>query len=705
MKQKLTSILIANLFAVAPAFAQSDDDFRLQGSVSLGGIRVDDKDAADASKLNEFRDLSNGVLTVFDLKGRGSRQWLDAFGENLGRDDQYLTIRGGMYDVFKYRVYSDALKHNFLFNGLTPYAGAAGPDVTATFPQLDPTTWNSLDIGYKRRDDGFHFEFQGLSPWYLRAEANQVTWSGSKPGSSSQGMSPGNGFVDLAFPVDYKTRNATFEGGYNSKTMHFDLAWMTSKFDNDNESITWTNGFFGNGTDRTYLAPDNKYTRLAGNATFRQLPWNSTLAARFTTDELKSSATLGTSVLNGALGQIASTGPDVATFNGKVRNETFTLALASAPAKGIDARAYINYRKREDDSTHVEFSSTAIVGPFDNEPFSYKKNNYGFDAYYRFNRGNRVGAGWDYLDTKREGRFDFDRTKDRKWFVELKNSSLDELSARLKYTNLDRKSDFLLGDDGTGTGDVNYLNRFVTAFDVSNLSQDQWKLTLDYSPVQFLDLSFEGIIKNNKYKDNVLGRQKDERRELYVSASYGDPSKMRLTVFGDAEDIKYDSQHRIVPFGSTVVGTYDPSSAPTATAYNWTGQIKDRNWAFGVALDIPVMAKLTIKASAIYYKTDGSVDLALQEGVPATVVRPAPIGTWDDSKRTSFNVKAVYALNKTWSITGGFAYEKYEYSDSQFEGYRYTVPAANRADSYLDGVYANPQFKATIIYGLATYRF
>ena len=703
MNKKLTSILIANLFAAAPAFA--DDDFRLQGSVGLGGIGVDDKNAVDASKMNEYRDLSDGVLTSFDVKGRGERYWFDAFGENLGRDDLYLNFRGGMYDIFKYRLYSDALRHNFLFNGITPYSGAGSAVQTATFPQLNPATWNSLDIDYKRRDDGFNFEFQGASPWYVRVDANQVTWKGSKPGASSQGMSPGNGFVDLAFPVDYKTRNASVEGGYSTKTMRFDLSWMTSKFENDNESISWTNGYFGNGTDRTYLAPDNRYTRLAGNATFRQLPWNSTFAARFTSDELKSSASLGTSVLNSTAGAFAATGPDVSTFEGKVRNQTFTLALASAPMKALDTRLYYNYRKRDDHSTQVTFNSTAIPGPFESEPFSYKKNNYGFDAYYRFNRANRVGGGYDYLDTKRVGRFDYDRTEDHKWFAEWKNSSLDELAMRLKYTNLERKSNFLLGNEGTGTGDVNYLNRFVTAFDLSNVDQDQWKLTLDWSPMQFLDVSFEGIVKNNKYKDNVLGRLKDDRREYYLSASYGRPGGARFTVFGDAEDIRYDSQHRIVAFGSTAVGTYDPFAPPTATNYNWTGQIKDRNWAFGVALDWPCTDKLTVKASAIYYKTDGSVDLALQEGVPASVVRPLPVDGWDDSRRTSFTVKGVYAYSKSWTITGGYAYEKYEYRDAQYDGYRNTIPAATQQNSYLSGVYANPQYKANIIYAMVTYRF
>jgi MtrB/PioB family decaheme-associated outer membrane protein len=704
MKRKLVCLLIANLGAALPALGEETPDFRLSGTIGIGAMHNDDNGAKDPAKLNEYQDLSSGLITNFDVKGRGSRYWLDFFGENLGRDDQYVNLRGGVYDSFKYRLYTDQLRHNFLIQGSTPYAGFGSPAHTATFPQLNGSTWHGVDLGYRRRDDGLMFELQSATPWYVRVDANQVTWKGSKPGAASQGTSPGNGFVDLGLPVEYKTRNATAEGGYNTTTMHFDLSFMASKFENDNESVTWTNGYFGNGIDRTYLPADNRYQRLMGNATFRQLPWNTTVAARFTDDELKSSVAVGTSVLNGTAGQIGATGASAPTFDGKVKNQTFTISAASVPMKALDTKVYFNYGKREDQSTQIVFDSTAIPGPFENEPFSYRKSNYGFDAYYRLDRANRLGGGYDYLDGKREGRFDYDRTKDSRIFLEWKNTSLDNLGARFKYTRLNRDSNFLLGSSGTGTTDPNYENRYVTAFDLSNVTQDQFKLTLDFTPMERLDLGFEGIVKNNDYRDNVLGRLSDDRQEVYLNASYGTPGGTRFTVFGDYESIKYDSRHRIVGSGSTN-GAYEPSSPANASNYNWSGNIKDRNWAAGFAFDWPATEKLAIKASAIYYRTDGSVDLALQEGVPASVTRPGPIANWDDSKRTSITVKGVYAFSKALSFTAGYAFEKYEYSDSQFDGYRYTVPSSSRQDSYLDGVYANPQYKANILYATVSWRF
>ena len=105
-----------------------------------------------------------------------------------------------------------------------------------------------------------------------------------------------------------------------------------------------------------------------------------------------------------------------------------------------------------------------------------------------------------------------------------------------------------------------------------------------------------------------------------MSASYGVPGGPRFSVFGDWEEVKVDSRHRIIGSGG-VDNSYDPNSPPTAANYNWTGNVKDKSYAAGIAIDWPAMDKLSLKASAIYYKTDGYVDLSLQDGVPSSVVR------------------------------------------------------------------------------------
>ena len=101
----------------------------------------------------------------------------------------------------------------------------------ATFPlraAINATAWNRFNLGYDRRDAGGYFEWQKNSPWYFRADGNQVTTEGTKVGAAAGGTSPGNGYVDLAFPTEYKTSNWGAEGGYQSSKMTFACAGTTA---------------------------------------------------------------------------------------------------------------------------------------------------------------------------------------------------------------------------------------------------------------------------------------------------------------------------------------------------------------------------------------------------------------------------------------------------------------------------------------------
>src|SRR6185295_11899319 len=98
MKKRQLSILIGALFVAVPALAQDADEFRSTGSVTAGGI-LTDTSGKDLSKFQEYQDLNNGMLSNIWLTGRNTKSWIDAYGENFGRDDTYVNIRGGMYDV------------------------------------------------------------------------------------------------------------------------------------------------------------------------------------------------------------------------------------------------------------------------------------------------------------------------------------------------------------------------------------------------------------------------------------------------------------------------------------------------------------------------------------------------------------------------------------------------------------------------------
>lgn len=699
MNRTLIAILVANAFAL-PAMAQSQFQL-IEGSVGVGGIYTQERNTRDAAKLNEYQDLKSGAAGYFDLNGRSDSYWLKGYGENIGREDMYLNLQGGVYDLIKARFYTNWLTHNFAFDARTPYAGAGTAVQTATFPALNPALWNLIDVSYKRRVYGGDVEWKTTSPWYVRADVNQVQFDGNKLYAAAQGTSPGNGYVDLIGPVDYKTDNLTLEGGYSARDMLFNVAALWSKFDNANTSFAWSNGYFG-GQDRTYTAPNNDYFKLSANGALRRLPLNSQLAARFTYATSESNFALPTLALNTA-SAVVPTLPNVANFNGKEKNTTAAVAWTAAPVRGFDTKVYYNYYDRASDSTHVEYSAASPINcggaPCDAEFYEVTKNNAGIDLAWRFMPGNRLAGGWDYLKTDRD-RADFPKSTENRLWAEWRMSAIEMLSTRLRYQYSKRRSDFGHGSLGANANDVLFLQRYVATYDASDRNQNLVKAVVDFSPAPFVDLSFEGIYKDNEYPTTVLGRTKDKRGELYAAINFGAPDSIRMSFFGDFEKVTLDAYHRNIGAGSCTNNCFDPFQPPNSTAYNWSSQNKDRNWLLGAAVAVPVTEALKLTGSLMYTKNSGSADFVSQNNFGA----PVPITAYDNYKQSSFNLRADWRINRMFELIGGYAYQKYDYSDAQYDGYTYTIGTGTAA-SYLNGVGAFPQYNANIFYLIGKYRF
>jgi hypothetical protein len=167
---------------------------------------------------------------------------------------------------------------------------------------------------------------------------------------------------------------------------------------------------------------------------------------------------------------------------------------------------YYNYYKRNNDSTDVtrlEFGRELRRAAAE-RPLRIHEEQFRLDAYWRFLPNNRLGGGWDYWDIK-QNRTDYDKVTTNRLFVEWKNTSLPQLSGRLKYTYFQRRSNFLLGDAGVDANDPEFIQRFTSRFDLSDLNRNEVKLIADWSPAPMLDFSLEATWKDNDYRDIVLG--------------------------------------------------------------------------------------------------------------------------------------------------------------------------------------------------------
>ncbi len=753
MCKKLLSTLIASLFATAPAFAQSDDDpMRVQGTATLGGL-YNNTSARDTAKLFEYQDLGNGALSNVGVQGRNSRTWFSGYGENFGRTDQYMFLRGGMYDVFKAGAYLNDIPHELSSSAWTPFAGVGGTVLTATFPLAalpanPPTAWNSFTLGYDRRDAGGYAEWQKNSPWYFRVDGNQVKFSGTKVGSASNGTSPGNGYTDLAIPNDTQTSNWGVEGGYQTTKATFAIRWDYSKFENDNSTLQWTNPFFGkNQLDSTYLAPDNTFNKFTVSGNYRDLPWRSVISARYTWAKTTSDFPLGQYALNASGSTVPvgyySTLADESNFNGENINQSIQFAWTASPAPNFDTRVYYYWTKLQNNSDVVEYGNapttplvsglgcgnfvnpvtgvpTQTVGNCESELFDYTKNNVGFDAWWRFARAQRFGFGWDYNNYD-QTRVDYNKVHWNKLWAEYKNTMLDTLSGRLKYQYIKRDADHNFTNDPLPPGGANnpdYLLPYTSAFDMQSNTTNLWKLTLDWAPMTDVGVSFEGNWAKVDYDDVTYGRTSNDKQGYFLSGYWNVSDRWKLNAFGSWEENKYPSDHRYIGtvsggptppsgFCGNLPGTttqnancYDPFAPPSANnSYNWNSGTKDTTWMFGVGADWQAMERLKVTGSYLYVSNEGNATFGYQTGgiVAPPASTPLTIDNFDNAKQQYVNLKGIWSYDKSWSFTGGWSYLKYSHDDVATNGYTYALPIVTNSGA--GGIVPTSPTNASLSYG------
>ena len=336
MKVKLIALVVAGLFAQS---ASADENFMWGGSAELGyrGTNIDGANRngaygnttplsaanpltpfigpADDAKAQEYQDVRSAPIGVIDVRGSNRTSYLRAFGEEFGRDDQFINIVGGSYGVWKASLYNNDIPHNYSFNALSPLSNPGGGlqqvGPGGTYPNAqNPANWNPFDYSTQRNTWGGNGEFSGKTPWFVRADYNEVKTTGVKPSSAQLGTGSGNGLIELGAPVDYKTQNTTIEGGYNTRQYGFKVAFLDSKFTDNNDTFQWTNFFMRSALDTTLLPPDNDLKKWSFNGYIKQLPWDSAIIARFTQSKLTNSFGIVASGLK-PTGNVATTNPAI----------------------------------------------------------------------------------------------------------------------------------------------------------------------------------------------------------------------------------------------------------------------------------------------------------------------------------------------------------------------------------------------------------
>jgi hypothetical protein len=140
----------------------------------------------------------------------------------------------------------------------------------------------------------------------------------------------------------------------------------------------------------------------------------------------------------------------------------------------------------------------------------------------------------------------------------------------------------------------------------------------------------------------------------------------------------------------------DPASGNSRTAFNWTERLKSDNWSYGLSAQVPVLPKkLELAASWSYQKSDGEGTFTSSRSTALL-----DLDASDDYTLRTLELKATWNAARQLAFVLGYVHEKYEQSDTQWDGYTYTSRT-----SFLSGAYADEDYNVHVGYLLTRFTF
>jgi len=648
------------------------------------------------AKFNEYRDIRDGLYGSVHLN-YDSDFFFDFKASDIGYDTQHYRLDSGKWGSFKYFLQYDEIPHNITYGARSFYSGIGTGDLVG-IPNTNINTWSTFDYSIKRKNYTGGVKLDFLKPFYVDISISREEKSGLKPTAAEGGIGFGN-MVELPELIDYSTNSLKLEVGYAKNPLFGSLSLFYSVFDNDNEILNFNNPFIpGNPRDLLTLPPDNKYYKVAFKSTVK-LPMNSKFNINLGYARTKSDATLLNSYYGD--GVLKSVSLSDLVFSGKIDTQNYDFILTSNPVLFLDTKVFYKYYKRKNKSDTI--TTTDGTETFINPLFGHNKKRYGLELTFRLPARLCLIAAYNHVMEKRD-REDVPKNDDNIYSVDLKWNGLDFMNLKVGYEKLHRKAEFHAPD--VAQDNPEFIETFVQRFDVASKDRDTYKASIDIYPIENLTFGIGYKNKKTDYKDVTLGLREARGDEININVDYTIGEFMKLAAYWDYEMIQYYQFQRRLPFNATT--GFDPATPPAPSTFNWDLKQKDRSFDYGIGADIPIISKkLTLRLQHDYVKSDGTADYTYYLGI-----NPLPAGrtqdnidisNWDDYRLRAYMVKAIYYVTKKISLSAGYVYEKYTYSDALLDAYQYIL--GNPPNTYLTGAYKDQEYKANIIFLAVAYRF
>jgi len=712
---------------VTPDFlgVQTTTPWSLRGSLALFG--VDDQRAS--SKLQEFRDLRDGVTAGLEAHYREGRRTFNLFGRELGRADQDLTMDGGAAGLFQWSMLYDETPHTYAFGARSLYsgvgtdtltiAGGIRRDLQNSKSVLDATaklngyvnqSAQTVDEALRRQKVGGELTLVATYPFVAKASFSNESRDGVRPWSGSFGFGE---YVEVPWPVKYDTRElrVTGEWARPEGRVYASGSYRLSDFIDHYGSLTFDNplrltdsgspvGTYdaGPATGRIALYPSNLYHEASGTLVVRNLPMHATLNTVVSFGFMRQNeplipfSTNTSGVLTNASGlSFNATDPaglPRSTAETSMNTQTVHAQWTGEPSEKLRLTGQYRLSKLDNHETPLTLSMIVLEdqyprstdtpgGTFRALPIAYATQTATGEASYNFSRDSRVGLAYTFGRTNRDFRevawMNDNKVKaslDTRHFGPVELKSWYQFTKRSTAPYLFNQSSDLQGDPAA-ISNLPYLRKFDEAPYHRHEAQGMvtWHLT------DAASISGHGEYIATNFTESNAGVLWD-RRQVY-GVDFGYAPTDRVSVFADAgfERTRYEQASRQW-FPATFA---DPFTGETGllSNSNWTATPRDHYYSAGLGVEVNLIdQKFRLNAQYTFSKSAGRQDYTSPLGTPASDLNPfvpLPFTEVDNTAWHTFNPELEYKWSRTLSLAAGYHYEKWTTRDYNYDGFSHVV--------------------------------
>jgi hypothetical protein len=375
-------------------------------------------------------------------------------------------------------------------------------------------------------------------------------------------------------------------------------------------------------------------------------------------------------------------------FNGKMNTDNHRFVFTSNPVPFFNAKLFYKYYNKSNTSDIVTTTDGATV--LANGLFDYRKNIYGLELGFKLPASLRLTTAYTFTKTERE-REDIPKNRDNLIDAGLRWSGLAFMAAKVGYERLDRAAEFAVLENPAVD-----LEPWIRRFDAAAKVRDTYKGSLEFFPLESLTFNIGYKYKKTNYNDTILGLTDAKAQAVNFDVDWQAHKRLRFYGYVDFEQRTFNQFQRQLPAATTA---FNPSTAPTATAFNWTSEQQEKTYGYGVGAHIAIVPdKLTLKLAHYSVKSDGTTDYTYLLGAV-----PLPTGRTQDNidltARDSYRLNSAiasitYQITKAVGLTATYAFEDYAYDDSQYNGYLYVVSVGQ--GGYFTGAYKDPSYRVNV---------